>query len=359
MTAVVARAGTPASWMNRDERVELTRCSLRTGLVILAVHLALYGATLAVAVAPLPLPLNILAGLANGLLIGLIFIIGHDTSHGSYVPGRRWNQVLTRIAFTPCLHAPSLWDVVHNRAHHGRTNLKGHDYVWAPMSKAEYDRASPFRRFLERLYRGPFGSVFYYWGEFWPKRVLLPLAPDTRVEWRRHLPDVLYTLAALALTLAGIVWLGQALAPERSLWLTMMLGWVIPYATWNYLMALSIYLQHTHPRIAWFDDLGDWSFYNGNVRGTTHVELPINIAPLWQWSMEHTAHHVLPSIPIYRLSEAQAKLLERFGHDVVRYTLTPASYLAVTRACKLYDFERRCWTDFQGRPTAPAIELLG
>ena len=33
-------------------------------------------------------------------------------------------------------------------------------------------------------------------------------------------------------------------------------------------------------------------------------------------------------------------------------------YFETARKCKLYDFTRRCWTDFQGRPTSdfkPAV----
>jgi omega-6 fatty acid desaturase (delta-12 desaturase) len=73
--------------------------------------------------------------------------------------------------------------------------------------------------------------------------------------------------------------------------------------------------------------------------------------------MEHTAHHMLPTIPIYRLHGAQEKLLARFGTDVVRFTLTGGRFRKINRACKLYDFERKCWTDFDGTPTTEPIAL--
>ena len=34
----------------------------------------------------------------------------------------------------------------------------------------------------------------------------------------------------------------------------LLVAWVIPYTVWNYLMAFTTYLNHTHPKIAWFDD---------------------------------------------------------------------------------------------------------
>ncbi|MGB3808915.1 MAG: fatty acid desaturase [Parvibaculum sp.] len=354
---VVPKLGTPGDWLTADERKALTTKSLRRGLTILGIHYALYLATLVGAVAALPLWLNLLFAVANGALIGLIFLIGHDTGHASFVPGRRWNIWLTRIAFTPCLHSRSLWDVVHNRIHHGYANLKGFDYVWAPMSKAEFDNASWARRTLERIYRGPFGPVIYYWYEFWMKKLVLPISPESRGEWRKHLPDTLYVLVVGGGMVALIGVVGHLLAPERSLALTMLIGWVIPFAVWNYLMALSIFLQHNHPMVPWFAEREEWTFYGGNIRGAAHVDLPFDFLPLFKWVMLHNAHHALPSVPIYKLTEAQTKLIEAYGADIVRYKFTLPAYRNVYRACKLFDYERKQWTDFEGRPTAEPIDM--
>jgi omega-6 fatty acid desaturase (delta-12 desaturase) len=357
-SVAASKLGTPGDWLDADERKAVTAKSLRRGLTILATHYALYLATLVGAVAPLPLWANLLFAVANGALIGLIFLIGHDTGHSSFVPGRRWNIWLSRIAFTPCLHSRSLWDVVHNRIHHGYANLKGYDYVWAPMSKAEYDSASPVRRALERVYRGPFGPVIYYLYEFSIKRLILPIAPEARGEWRRHLPDTLYVLVVGFGMVALIGVVGHMLAPARPLWLVMLVGWVIPMLVWNYLMALSIFLQHNHPQVPWFARREEWSFYGGNIRGAAHVDLPFGfLLPLFKWVMLHNAHHALPSVPIYKLTEAQALLLEAYGEDVVRYTFTPRAYRDIYRACKLFDYERKQWTDFDGVPTAEPIDL--
>lgn len=80
-------------------------CTLRKGLKSFAVHLVLYLATLSGALAPLPIALNLLFALANGVFIALLFIIGHDAGHNSFVPGREWNRWLGRFAFVPCVHA--------------------------------------------------------------------------------------------------------------------------------------------------------------------------------------------------------------------------------------------------------------
>jgi omega-6 fatty acid desaturase (delta-12 desaturase) len=66
--------------------------------------------------------------------------------------------------------------------------------------------------------------------------------------------------------------------------------------------------------------------------------------------MEHTAHHVDMSIPLYKLKEAQALLEQLLPERIIVQRFSWKWYFATARACKLYDFSRQCWTDFQGRP---------
>jgi omega-6 fatty acid desaturase (delta-12 desaturase) len=352
-----AKLGRPSDWLTAKERAEVTEKSLGRGLWLLGIHYFLYFVTLTVAVAPLPVIVNIAAGVANGALIGLLFLIGHDSGHSAFVPGRALNRWITRLVFLPCLHSRSQWEVVHNRTHHRYTNLKGFDYVWAPMSKEEYDRVSTPRQFLERVYRGPFGPLIYYWFEFWLPKLVIPVTKQMRAEWKSHLPDSFFVILIGGGLVASIgVW-GSFLSPERSLWLVMLLGWLIPFVVWNYLMALSIFLQHNHPKVPWFDDRNEWSFYGGNIRGTAHVDLPFDFLPLFKWVMLHHAHHALPSIPGYKLNEAQAKLIEAYGDDVVRYRFSVGEYRDIYRKCKLFDYDRKQWLDFDGKPTAEPINL--
>jgi acyl-lipid omega-6 desaturase (Delta-12 desaturase) len=327
------------------------RRTLHEGLKVFGVHFALYLATLVGAVAPLPIGLNLAFAGANGVFIALLFIIGHDAGHGSFVPGRSWNLWLSRIAFIPCVHAASLWRVTHNKRHHARTNLKGVDGVWAPMSTEEYRNAHPVRRWLERVYRGPAGPLIYYYFEFWIHRVLLPLAPEVRWEWKRHAPDSAFALAGFLLTLTSIALAGGLFVPYRPLWLVLLVGWAIPFAIWNYLMSFTIYLNHTHPSIPWFQDEKCWKAHRTVQGDTASVIMPITIAPLYTKVMSHSVHHVQPGVPVYALPEAEAELKKGYS-GLVEYTLGLGTYKSIYRTCKLFDFERMCWTDFNGVPTA-------
>jgi omega-6 fatty acid desaturase (delta-12 desaturase) len=331
--------------------------SLVRGLAIFMTYAVLYGATLIDALGPFPLVLNLAAGIGNGICIAMLFIIGHDCCHGAFVPGRRWNLWLGRFAFIPVVHSVSLWRVAHNGNHHGRTNLKGVDPVWAPMSPREYANASPARRFVERVYRSAFGPAPYYFFEIWIALMIAPMWRQARAQWLRHLPDTVFVLMGFAATLAAVGWLGGMLAPQRPLWLVLTLGWGVPFAAWHYLAGITVYLNHTHPDVAWFDDECAWSAYNGNVLGTVHVKMPIDIFPLYSDVMAHPAHHTNVSTPVYALPQAQEALKARAGGEITEYTLSLAEYRRILKDCKLFDFEARRWTDFAGVPTGPQIHV--
>ncbi len=68
---------------------------------------------------------KVFASLVAALWIARLFVIGHDACHGSYTPNKTLNKWIGRIAFLPSLTPYSLWEIGHNLAHHGFTNLKG------------------------------------------------------------------------------------------------------------------------------------------------------------------------------------------------------------------------------------------
>lgn len=333
----------------------IARRSSTQGLAVFSLYMVLYGLTLVGAVAPIPLATNLLFSVLNGVFIAMLFIIGHDCCHGALVPGRKLNLWLGRFAFIPIGHSVSLWRFAHNGLHHRRNNLVGVDPVWAPMSVSDYRKASASRRLLERIYRSAFGPVVYYYASIWMTWMLLPLTPQAVRRWRQHMPDSLFVLTGFCALIAGIVALGSWLSPTRPLWVPLILGWALPFMVWNYLGAISFYLNHTHPDIPWFADEDNWKAFGGDVSGTAHVKMPIDLLPLYSSAMAHPAHHADPLTPAYELPERQAALKSRRASDTTEYTLTIGEYLRIVRTCKLFDFERMCWTDFSGNPTTERL----
>ena len=121
-----------------------------------------------------PVWAKLLSGLAAGVAISRLFIIGHDACHHSLTPHRTLNKWLGRIAFLPSLTPYSLWDVGHNVVHHGYTNLKGLDFVWAPSTREESEALSAPRRLMDRIYRSGWAPGLYYMVE---------------IRWKRSVPS--------------------------------------------------------------------------------------------------------------------------------------------------------------------------
>src|SRR5262245_48336627 len=68
---------------------------------LFAADFGMYVAATAVAAAHAPLLIRLAAATAAGVLLAVLFVVGHDACHGSYT-SRRWlNSLLGRIAFLP------------------------------------------------------------------------------------------------------------------------------------------------------------------------------------------------------------------------------------------------------------------
>lgn len=57
---------------------------------------------------------------------------------------------------------------------------------------------------------------------------------------------------------------------------------------------------------------------------------------------------------MYRLKQAQALLEAKLLGRIIVQPFSWAWYARTARACKLYDFEQRCWTNFEGWRTSQA-----
>jgi len=320
-------------------------------LAIFVADFALYFFLIFLALAPFGLWVNIAGSIAAGFIIGAIFTLGHDACHQALTRHPRLNVWLGRIAFIPSAHAVSLWILGHNQIHHGFTNLKGRDYVWEPMSPAEYASASAGRRWFYRLCRGPFGGLPYYLVEMWWKKNFIPIAPEARRRWRNHVLDSGFLVTGQILMVLAVVAAGRWLDPTRSIGLIILLGWLVPFLVWNWLMGVIIYVHHTHPAIPWFNDQAKWKAAQVKLFCTVHVRLPQPLHVLSNNIMEHNAHHIDPSVPFYHLATMQEQL-RRLTEGIVYLKLGISSYFAIVKECQLFDFERGCWTRFDGAVSA-------
>ena len=215
--------------------------------------------------------------------------------------------------------------------------------------------AAPWYRFL----RTPIGLSSYWTTGNWIPYLLFPPGAglgSRRPQFRFDRLLVLGFAAALfaalyALTRAAGGWSrAEPVGPAG----VALLGLVAPYLVWSYLVGLVDLVHHTHPRAICFSNRGEWDYYTANVRSTTHMVLPLGLNWLSHNIFEHTAHHVDPRVPLYHLPDAQDRLEAVYTADVPVERLTPGYVLGLMRTCRLYDYERRQWLDYDGTPTTPA-----
>lgn len=318
--------------------------------VLLVLDYILFSALIAGAVLFEAWWLQLLSGLAAGFVIGRLFIIGHDACHMSLTPNRKLNKWLGRIAFMPSLTAYSLWDVGHNVVHHGYTCLKGVDFVWEPLTKEEFDALSPTQRLLQRIYRSGWGAGIYYMIEIWWKREFFPNKthmPTRRPVffWDNILVVAFWIVWAVAIT-------ALALAFEQPVWQAFLFGMAAPLMFWFYMIGFVVYVHHTHEKVTWQNDKTAWGKAAPFVSTTVHLTFPFKIGAAMHHIMEHTAHHVDMSIPLYQLKKAQSKLEELLPGRIVVQAFSWRWYFDTAAKCKLYDFKQMCWTDFSGRATS-------
>ena len=336
----------------REWLIPLAERTTARAIALLIVDYILWAALLAGTVVFDAWWAKLLCGLGAGFVIGRLFIIGHDACHQSLTPHRELNKWLGRIAFLPSVTPYSLWDIGHNVVHHGYTNLKGFDFVWAPYTAEEFAALSPMQRLLDRIYRSGWAPGLYYLVEIWWKKMFFPNA--TNMPTRRPI----FIQDNLLVSVFGVLWIAAmvagALAADQSVALVLLMGVVVPFFFWVSMIGFVVYVHHTHVKVSWHDDRTAWSKAQPFVSTTVHLTFPLRIGALMHHIMEHTAHHLDMSIPLYKLKQAQAKLEELLPNRIIIQPFSWRWYFQTARACKLYDFQRRCWTDYAGRATSQA-----
>lgn len=297
--------------------------------------------------------------LAATVLVGFLYVIAHDAGHGSFVPGRRANRWVARLAFFPTFTPLAAWVRAHVLLHHNFLRVRGRDMVWIPWTAEEYRNASVWRRGWYRLLRTPIGLTFYWTVGNWIPYLLFPPREGIGTRHRQNWFDRFLVIGFAVAMFSGLFALTQA--AEGWSWAdpvgplgVVLFGLVLPYLGFTYQIALVDLVHHMHPQAICFSTREDWDYYTATVESTTHVVLPFGLNRFMHNILEHTAHHVDPRIPLYNLPRVQDILEAAYPTDISVERLTPGYLLRILRTCRLYDYDRRQWLDYDGTPTTPA-----
>jgi omega-6 fatty acid desaturase (delta-12 desaturase) len=337
--------------------------STRFGVAVTLADYLLFAAGAGVAVLA-PWWIAKLAGVAvAGVAVAMLFALAHDAAHGSLAGSKRINRLLATVCFLPSWYPYTPWIRGHNHLHHGWTNVAECDYSWRPLSPDQYLAMPRWRRAVEHLYRSWYGLWLHSIVEIWWKHMAMPRAEDRRFLDARGLhADRLLVVGwlAAAATASWIAapWSTAAGGPPLGAATVFAAVAIGPWWIFHVMFSVVTFLHHTHPRVPWVRTRRESCFYAGQVQATVHVELPRWMELLLHNITVHSAHHVDPRVPFRDLPVAQRRLEHALRPDIIVERWSLASFVSVTRRCKLFDYDRRCWLDFRLQPTADAVPDL-
>lgn len=343
--------------LNRTERQQAKRSSYLWGIGFFLFDLIAYSLGVHLAITGTNITYHFIGSIIAGFSTSGLVIVAHDACHQSLTPNRKLNRIIGTIAFLPALHAYSLWRYGHNFLHHLHTNIRGKDYVWEPLSPREFSELNRFAQWKYRFFRSLPGHYFYYLCEVWWKRRFVPrkryLEKIEAIYWIDSAIVVLWVISLSSV----LLWISSA--GDWHIYLDSPLialgvifhGLVLPFVISSMLMSNTEFLHHTHPYIKWYRERsGDWQEHQATV--SIHVEYIPPVDWFVHWIMDHTAHHLQPAIPLYRLRGAQNLIEQRFN-QVLKYHFSFRALIDTLKRCKLYDDEVGCWKDFHGQQTSP------
>jgi len=326
----------------------------RLGVLRFAGDYALFLAGIALALLADAVWLRVAGALLAGIKMSSLYAIAHDAAHNTLTASRRLNKLIGVVAYLTGFYNYRLRLYDHLLRHHPLVNGPQPD-AYRPLSLAEYRAMPRWRRAWERFMRSPNPLAWMAYAttmrlmksETFPKKTMP--ANVRREAWWYAALMFGYVGGALAL-LAGWSWGSAALFADRLLFAA-----VLPFLFFQMNQAIVVYFQHTDPRIPWFGP-GDLRHLQYSAEQlSVHVAMPRWVSSLVHHMFCHAAHHVCPSVPCYRLYDAQLRLNELMGAEAVSVPFTLRALLDVFRRCKLYDYEQHRWLDFDGNPTSDRL----
>ena len=67
----------------------------------------------------------------------------------------------------PSMNMYRLWCHGHNRVHHGFTSYTPIDWIWRPLTPAQYAALNRWQRLIYRLERSPWTCALHYLNKVW------------------------------------------------------------------------------------------------------------------------------------------------------------------------------------------------
>jgi omega-6 fatty acid desaturase (delta-12 desaturase) len=252
-----------------------------------------------------------------------VFILFHDCSHGSLLPGKRANAMLGWVCGLMVFSPFGIWRHDH-AVHHatsGDLDRRGKGDVQT-ITVAEYMAMTWSKRLSYRLFRNPL--IMFGLGPIFAM-IILPRIPPQRARPRMK-RGVIVTDLALAVMIGLLCW---GIGWEQFLLVqapTAMLAGAV--GIWLF------YVQHQFEDVYWKAH-DEWSYFDAALMGSSHLKLP-KVLQFFTGNIGlHHIHHLSARIPNYNLQRAHDENPIFHGAP----TLTILDGLRTTRL-KLWDEDR-------------------
>lgn len=326
------------------------------GLALFAQEYLMYWGAIGLMLFAPSMTVKILASIFAGFKLTAFYTLGHDAGHQTLVANKRLNWWLAQLLSIPAWQNHRLWILDHHLLHHPKTNGEQHDF-YKPYSKAEFDELSRPAQLFERFVRAPnlvgFGVNFFFtWllaTRLFPTRAVPP--QFRRSAWRHCAAVLAYQLAFIAFLYFAPLW-----APVSAA-MALGLGFFLPLVIFAIVTGASLYLMHTHQRLPWFKGTPAREGVYAPTLCAMHMTLPAPLHKFIHNVFAHSAHHAHAGVPVYHLLDAQLHLDRVLGDAALVVPMSLPGAIATMRACKLYDYDKHQWLDFNGKPTTAAICL--
>jgi acyl-lipid omega-6 desaturase (Delta-12 desaturase) len=277
-------------------------------------------------------------GVLAGVAVAFLFVWAHDAAHGALFHRDTVAELLGTAAMLPSLQIYRLWAFGHNKVHHGFTSYSPVDWIWRPLTPGQY-RALPRRQqVVYRLERHPASCGLHYLLRVWWAG-MVRFQPGDRHRRAGYRWSKLGTLAyAVAASFLAYRFAGGILGVVAAV--------VVPFLVFTYVIALVVYLHHTHPDVPFFNDRQEWSATIGQLACSTVVRSNAVVEWLTHNILIHPPHHVDTRIPFYNLRRAYSDLAPDFGRHICEYRLGLVIVRRIFSQCQLYDFDTHTWHRF-------------
>jgi len=314
---------------------------VRRGIAGFVVSYAVWAVGLAcIALAPhwlLRIPAALIAGLGGWGL----HCIAHDCGHGSFSGSRRFNHVIGQLALLPMLYPFHGWRHVHN-LHHANTNNLEKDTDWRPVDRGIYSRM-PIKDKL--IYFGTRSVMFWLGTAHY--ELISGFRPGLFPE-RRMRADVRRSIAFIVLAAAvAFPMIVYALGPIGLVNFV-----VLPWLGMHAWFSATTLMHHTSEDVPFLRDK-DWTKNASKILLTTDYRYSRPLLFLTHNISIHTAHHVAPKVPFYRLNEAQAALRTALPGMIREKPFSWRALYGAARRCHLHDPSTGFYRAFDGESSPP------